>query len=97
MASINRSSQSGPIEYSLLSGVKPCGKIMGYFMDRPIPEAVVDEFGKRYDYVGIAPVLPNGQFDAGALNPGEFILQPGVIYRIEEMPGSWLKSLFHLH
>lgn len=90
-------SRSRPSEYDVLTDVEPRGRMLGYFMDRPIHEAVVDEFGRRFVYSGLASRRPDGQFDCAALGPGEFILEPGLIYRIELIETSWLRSLFGMH
>jgi hypothetical protein len=86
--------QVRPIEYSILHGVKPIGPSLGYYNDSEIPESVVDDFGRRFVYAGVAPRRWNGQFDGDALEPGEFIVRPGLVYRIENMKNSWLDSWF---
>ncbi len=75
-------SQTRPIDYSILHNVKPTGPSIGFYAGRPIPESIIDEFGRRFVYAGIAPRRWNGQFDGDALGPGEFIVQPGLTYRI---------------
>jgi len=89
-------SQSRPIEYCLLGNVTPSGKSMGCYMDRPISESVIDEFGRRYVYAGIAPRRWNGQFDGDALQVGHFILPPGLIYRLDHMTASLLEPLLRM-
>ena len=89
--------QPRPIEYSMLFNARPSGRSMGYYMDRPISEWVIDEFGRRLDYAGIAPRRWHGQFDGDALRPGEFIVQPGLIYRLERPRAPWVASLFRAH
>ena len=83
-----------PIEYFMLHDAKPTGQSVGLYANREIPESVVDDFGRRYVFAGIAPRQWNGEFDVDALRTGEFILQPGLVYRIEHMPASWFVSLF---
>lgn len=75
--------QAQTIEYSLLHHTKMDGPVIGTYMDQPIAEAVIDESGRRYVYAGLAPRRRGGRFDTEALRPGEFILQPGLIYRGE--------------
>ena len=70
-----------PIEYSILHNAKPIGPSMGFYTDREIPESVIDEFGRRFVYAGVAPRKCNGAFDVDALAAGEFIVRPGLIYR----------------
>lgn len=83
-----------PIEYSILHHVKPVGPSLGFYNDREIPESVVDEFGRRFVYAGIASRTWSGELDCNALRPGEFIVRPGLVYRIENMKTSWLDAWF---
>jgi hypothetical protein len=82
-----------PIEYSILHNVKPIGPSVGFYADREIPESVVDEFGQRFVYAGVAPRKCNGVFDVDALATGEFIVRPGLIYRRVGAKTSWWQSL----
>jgi len=76
---------------------RPDGPIIGYYAGQPIPSAVVDYFGRRYLYVGAVPRRANGQYDAEALGPGEFLMEPGLVYRCDPMPNPGiLKRLLHL-
>ncbi len=59
----------------------PVGPVIGPYGGVEIAEAVIDTFGRRFVYVGIAPRQQNGRFDDQALGPGEFILKPGLVYR----------------
>jgi hypothetical protein len=87
-----------PIEYFMLHDAKPTGPSMGRFADREIPESVVDVFGRRYVYVGVAPRRWDGQFDVDALGTGEFILPPGLVYRRKGgARPSWFGSLLGTH
>ena len=86
-----------PIEYSMLFDAKPSGGCVGYYMDRPISEAVTDEFGRSFVFAGIAPRRWDGQFDTDALRPGEFIVQPGLIYRLERKKAPWLEQPLRAH
>lgn len=70
-----------PIEWSILHNVKPTGPSMGFYADQEIPESIVDEFGRRFVYAGVAPRKFNGVFDVDALATGEFIVRPGLVYR----------------
>jgi hypothetical protein len=84
-----------PVEYFILRDVTSIGRSIGVYADRPIADTIVDEHGRRYVYAGIAPRRWNGQFDVDALRPGEFIVQPGLVYRLECPNGTSRKSLFH--
>ena len=68
------------LEYSILSGVTPEGPAIGNLGDCQISEFVRDEFGRVYSYSGVASRLSNGELDAEALRPGEFIVMPGLVY-----------------
>jgi hypothetical protein len=83
-----------PIEYVLLRHVTPAGPTMGYLGDHAIRARVIDEHGRRFAYAGVAPRRWNGSLDRDALTPGEFILPPGLVYRIERAPASRWAALF---
>jgi hypothetical protein len=71
-----------PIEYAILHHPRPDGGVIGSFADHPIFDAVVDEWGRRFEFAGVAPRRRDGQFDPDLLRKGEFIVQPGLIYRL---------------
>ena len=78
--------RSVPIEYYILQTAARAtpqsemgSVVVGYLADRPI--FVVDSTGSRYRYVGLASRLPDGRYDVQALSPGEWIVEPGLIYR----------------
>ena len=56
------------------------GPVVGYFAGHPIPGAVVDPSGNRYHYAGLAPRLRDGRFDVRSLHPGEWIVEPGLVF-----------------
>jgi hypothetical protein len=56
------------------------GPVLGSYANQPIAEAVVDCFGRRFVYAGVAPRRHNGRYDFGALAPGEWIVEPGLVY-----------------
>ena len=79
------SSRNLPIEYYILDdrqldGRQAEGAVVGYLAGRPIADTVVDPSGHRYRYAGLAPRLSNGRFDVESLHPGEWIVEPGLIY-----------------
>ena len=82
-----------PLEFSILHNVKPMGCCVGYFAGRELSESVLDGSGRRFVYAGIAPRKWNGALDVAALAAGEFILQPGLIYRLASEERSWFGSL----
>jgi len=70
-----------PIEYMILVDPRPDGPSLGFYRDKPIAAAVVDYFGRRYVYSGIATRLRDGQYDVNALSKEERLVEPGLIYR----------------
>jgi hypothetical protein len=70
-----------PVEYLVLVEPRPAGPVVGFLAGNPIPEAVVDYFGRRYVYAGVAPRRRNGKYDGDALRRGEWIVEPGLVYR----------------
>ncbi|MER9329875.1 hypothetical protein NKJ26_17335 [Mesorhizobium sp. M0152] len=95
--------RSVPIEYYTLRIAGPAvsqsgaeSAIIGYLADRPIFGSVTDSSGTHYRYVGLAARLPDGRYDIESLSPGEWIVDPGLIYRSEaallETEGSGSKS-----
>lgn len=70
-----------PVEYFILIEPHADGPVVGYYAGRPIAAAVVDCFGRRYSYAGVAPRRHSGQYDVEALGPGEWIIEPGLVYR----------------
>jgi len=72
---------SRPVEYFILVEPHADGPVVGYYAGQAIAAAVVDYFGRRYSYAGIAPRRRSGQYDVEALGPGEWIIEPGLVYR----------------
>ena len=58
------------------------GPVVGFYAGQPIAASVVDCFGRRYFYAGAAPRDHNGQYDFDALAPGEWIVEPGLVYAL---------------
>ena len=75
-------SPNRPIEYSMIHAARPAGPTIGTYAGQEIYESIVDEFGRLFYFTGIAPRRLKGGFAAEALKPGEFILQPGLVYRL---------------
>jgi hypothetical protein len=75
-------------EYSILTDACPIGLSVGFYAGRPISGTVIDERGHEYIYVGLARRMNNGQYDVDSLAAGEWIVEPGLIYRqVLAMPG----------
>jgi hypothetical protein len=68
------------VGYFILMEPRADGPVVGYYAGHPIAAAVVDYFGRRFAYAGVAPRLPSGRYDVEALLPGEWIVEPGLIY-----------------
>jgi hypothetical protein len=68
--------------YSMIIGPRPEGAVIGYFAGEPISERVIDTFGRRFAYIGLASRRRDGKFDADQLKVGEFIAEPGLVYRL---------------
>lgn len=78
-----------PVEYYTLQEPRGEGTTVGTFAGMVISERVIDTFGQCYRYVGIAPRLRDGRYDVDALRPGEWLVEPGLIYAREpRAPGS---------
>jgi hypothetical protein len=69
-----------PVDYYMLVEPRADGPVVGYYAGHPIPGAVVDYFGRRYAYAGVAPRLPGGRYDVESMRPGEWIVEPGLVY-----------------
>lgn len=72
-----------PLIYLILQDAVPSGLAIGNLGGDTIYEFVTDCFGKRYRYVGLAPRRWSGEIDVDALQAGEFILPPNLVYRLE--------------
>ena len=77
------------VEQYLLSDTKADGPVLGYCAEQPIWEAIVDGLGHRYVFAGVAVYRRDGGFDLEALGRGEWLLQPGLIYRRDRSERPW--------
>lgn len=75
-----------PVEYFVLSNVRFEGPIVGHFAGSPVRETVVDGSGTQYRFAGIAPRDCDGRFNVNLLKPGEWIVEPGLIYAANRSP-----------
>ena len=82
------------LEYFLLHDARATGPSVGFYANRDIPASVVDDHGRNYIFAGVAPRCGNGDFDLDALGAGEFILKPGLVYRMEHLPRNWIEAFF---
>ncbi|HVZ02102.1 MAG TPA: hypothetical protein VHA35_21525 [Dongiaceae bacterium] len=76
-------SKDRPVDYFILVEPRADGPVIGTYGDHPIAASVKDAFGRRYRYVGVASRLRDGRLDVKALSPGEWFVQPGLVYRME--------------
>src|ERR1019366_785189 len=67
-----------PAEYSIMVEPRAAGPTIGVYGGLPIAERVVDRFGRRFGYVGVACRRRDGQFEVASLRSGEFIVEPGL-------------------
>jgi hypothetical protein len=72
-----------PDAYRIVVAARPVGATIGRYRGFPIPERVVDQFGRFFTYVGVIDRTGDGQYDVEALKPGEFIVEPGLVYGLE--------------
>ena len=77
------------LEQYLLSETRADGPVVGYCAEQPIWEAVVDGLGRRYVFAGVAVYRRDGQVDLEALERGEWLLEPGLIYRRDRSEKPW--------
>ena len=97
MAQFSEFNQSRRIEFFLLRNVIAEGPVVGSYAGEPIRRSVIDEWNRRYNFVGLAAFRWDGQYDCDALQTGEFILPPGLIYRLDRMPPTLREILFGRH
>ena len=79
------------LDYRMIDEPRSSGPTIGYLAETPIAETVVDRFGRHFLFAGVTPHKPNGRYDVEMLWPGEFVVSPGLIYRlgkIEKTPQS---------
>jgi hypothetical protein len=69
--------------FRLVVEPRPAGRTIGYLDELPISEMVVDRFGRRLTYVGVAPRTLRGTYCVDELRPGEFIVEPGLLYELD--------------
>src|SRR6185437_7817969 len=67
-------------EYFVLRNMTPVGPEVGRLGDVALHEMLEDQWGRSYQYVGVCPSA--GQAWGNRLDKGEFILPPGIVYRM---------------
>ena len=69
--------------YSIMVEPRPAGATIGLYRGLPIAERVVDQFDRCFTYVGVIGRRGDGQYDVNALKPGQFVVEPGLVYDLE--------------
>ena len=62
---------------------RPTGATIGLYRGLPIAERVVDQFERRFTYVSVIGRRHDGQYDVDGLKPGQFVVEPGLVYGLE--------------
>jgi hypothetical protein len=70
-------------DHYLIIEPRPAGPSIGFFAGAPIAESVIDFFGHRFFYAGLAPRRCDGSYDTDGVGAGEFIAEPGLLYCLE--------------
>ena len=79
---MKRVSPSLPFEYFVLNRARAAGPVSCVIGSLLIHEQVEDNLGHIYNFVGVARRDQNGRLDVGTLGPGEWIVEPDLIYRV---------------
>ena len=69
--------------YSIMVEPRPAGATIGLYRGLPIAERVVDQFNRRFTFAGIIGRRRDGQYDVDALKPGQFVVEPGLVYGLD--------------
>ena len=70
-------------ECLILNDVTGQGPVIGYCLGRPIHDRVADHWRRVYTYAGVIARHRHGRYDPARLAPFEFILEPGIVYRMQ--------------
>ena len=73
--------------YSIMVEPRPAGATIGLYRGLPIAERVVDQFNRRFTFAGIIGRRRDGQYDVDALKPGQFVVEPGLVYDLNSGEG----------
>ena len=73
-----------PAEYLVLPHTTDDGPVVGFINQRPIVERIRDKWGRCYVYCGVAPTLATGSLNLSLIRDGEWIVEPGLLYRLED-------------
>jgi hypothetical protein len=86
MPMLRATHRNRPVDYFMLQEPHGEGPSVGSFAGRAISECVTDYLGEHYRFAGIAPRLADGRYNLDALHPGEWLVEPGLIYAHEGEP-----------
>jgi hypothetical protein len=89
--------QVGPQQtdtYSIMVEPRPAGATIGLYRGLPIAERVVDQFNRRFTYLGVIGRRRDGHYDVNALKPGQFVVEPGLVYGLETGEGQAKQAAF---
>lgn len=70
-------------ECLILHDVTAQGPVIGYYLGHPIHDRIADHWRRTYSYAGIIERHRYGRYDPARLGPFEFILEPGIVYRMQ--------------
>jgi hypothetical protein len=73
--------------YNIMVEPRPAGATIGLYRGLPIAERVVDQFNRRFTYLGVIGRRRDGHYDVNALKPGQFVVEPGLVYGLETGEG----------
>lgn len=76
-----------------LHDVTPAGHVIGNYRGHDIHRNIIDTWSRRCSFIGVAPAGPQDGYDFEVLQSGEFILPPGLIYRLDRKPRTWRDRL----
>jgi hypothetical protein len=79
--SAKNSRPTGDATLHHLVAPQPEAPIIGTYDGAAIAATMVDLSGRRYRFAGILPRAAGGVYDVGSLAEGEWIVEPGLIYR----------------
>jgi hypothetical protein len=72
---------------SIMVEPRPVGATIGVYRGLPIAERVVDHFNRCFTFAGVIGRRRDGQYDVDALKPGQFVVEPGLVYDLETSQG----------
>jgi hypothetical protein len=75
-------------EYRRLAFARPAGPVIGIFKGQSVSSAVIDKSGRRYVYSGVISRDCHGRHEGELLGPGEWIIEPGIVYREDNLSAS---------